>query len=179
MPYCSGNGPQSYFSLALLSLSPRKNDASMFCLLLGMCSYSIYQYFIIIIVWSIYQVALVVKNLPTNVGKCRSWVGSLNGEDPLEEEMATHSSILAWEIPWTEKPGGLQSTGPRRVGQDWANTRSTLSHHCVFPAPGRCLPGSRPTVNECSIEYLNRVINSPTFVSWKASALKMLAFTGV
>ena len=39
------------------------------------------------------------------------WVQSLSWEDPLEEEMATHSSILAWEIPWTEEPGGLQSTG--------------------------------------------------------------------
>ena len=39
-------------------------------------------------------------------------------EDPLEEEMATHSRILAWEIPWTEKSGGLQSMGSQRVGQD-------------------------------------------------------------
>ena len=39
------------------------------------------------------------------------WVPSLDWEDPLEEEMATHSSILAWEIPWTEEPGGLQSMG--------------------------------------------------------------------
>ena len=40
-----------------------------------------------------------------------TWVRSLGQEDPLEEEMATHSGILAWEIPWTEEPGGLQSTG--------------------------------------------------------------------
>ena len=43
-------------------------------------------------------------------------VQTLGGEDPLEEEMATHSSILAWEIPWTEGPGGLQSTGSQ---MDW------------------------------------------------------------
>ena len=42
------------------------------------------------------------------------WVQSLGQEDPLEEEMATHSSILAWEIPWTEKPGGLQSIGSQK-----------------------------------------------------------------
>ena len=42
-------------------------------------------------------------------------VRSLGGEDPLEKEMATHSSILAWEIPWTEEPGGLQSMGSQRV----------------------------------------------------------------
>ena len=43
------------------------------------------------------------------------WVGSLGPEDPLEKEMATHSSILAWRIPWTEEPGGLQSRGPQRL----------------------------------------------------------------
>ena len=45
-------------------------------------------------------------------------IPSLGGEDPLEEEMATHSSILIWEIPWTEKPGGLQSMGLQRAGHD-------------------------------------------------------------
>ena len=48
--------------------------------------------------------ALVVKNLPANAG---AGVQSLGQEDPLEKAMATHSSILAWEIPWTEEPGGL------------------------------------------------------------------------
>ena len=43
------------------------------------------------------------------------WVQSLGWEDPLEKEMATHSSILAWRIPWTEEPGGLQSMGLLRV----------------------------------------------------------------
>ena len=55
--------------------------------------------------------ALVVKNLPTNARD----VGSLGQEDPLEKEMATHYSILAWEIPWTEKPGELQYIGMQRV----------------------------------------------------------------
>ena len=45
-------------------------------------------------------------------------VGSLGQEDPLEEGMPTHSSILAWRIPWTEEPGGLQSMGSLRVGHD-------------------------------------------------------------
>ena len=49
-----------------------------------------------------------------------TWVRSLDWEDPLEKEMTTHSSILAWRIPWTEKPGGLQSMGSQRVGHDWA-----------------------------------------------------------
>ena len=43
-----------------------------------------------------------------------TWVWSLGQEDPLEKEMATHSSILAWEIPWTEEPGRLQSVGPQK-----------------------------------------------------------------
>ena len=47
-------------------------------------------------------------------------VQSLGGEDPLEEGMATHSSILAWRIPWTEKPSGLQSMGSHRVGHNLA-----------------------------------------------------------
>ena len=56
-----------------------------------------------------------VRRLPA-VQKTR--VESLGQEDPLEKEMATHSSILAWRIPWTEEPGGLQSMGSRKVGQD-------------------------------------------------------------
>ena len=47
-------------------------------------------------------------------------IGSLGREDPLEEEMATHFSGLAWEIPRTEEPGGLQSMGLQRIGHDWA-----------------------------------------------------------
>ena len=47
-----------------------------------------------------------------------TWVGSLGGEDPLEECVATHSRILAWGIPWTEEPGRLQSMGLQRVGHD-------------------------------------------------------------
>ena len=47
-----------------------------------------------------------------------TWVQSLGWEDPLEEEMAIHSSVLAWKIPWTEEPGGLQSMGSQRVRHD-------------------------------------------------------------
>ena len=59
-----------------------------------------------------------VKNLPANAEDIRNTVGSLGQEDPLEEDMATHSSILAWRIPWTEDPGGLHSIESRRVGHD-------------------------------------------------------------
>ena len=56
------------------------------------------------------QVAPVVKNLPAMQETQEMWVQSLGWEDPLEEEMATLSSIAAWEIPWTEEPGGLQGS---------------------------------------------------------------------
>ena len=57
------------------------------------------------------QVVPVVKNLPASAGDLRDGVRSPGQEDPLKEEMATHFSILAWKIPWTEEPGGLQSMG--------------------------------------------------------------------
>ena len=59
-----------------------------------------------------------VKNLPANTGDIRD-MGSIPGSgNPLEKGMAIHSSILAWRIPWTEEPGGLQSRGSQRVGHD-------------------------------------------------------------
>ena len=60
-------------------------------------------------------VAQVVKNLPAMQ---ETQVRSLGWEDPLEKGMATHSRILAWRIPWTEQPGGLQSMGSQRAGHD-------------------------------------------------------------
>ena len=59
-----------------------------------------------------------VKNLPANAGDVEMQVQSLGREDPLEEGMATHSSILTWRIPWTEELGRLQSMGSHRVGHD-------------------------------------------------------------
>ena len=60
----------------------------------------------------------VVKNSPANAGDQETCIRFLGGGDPLEKEMATHSSILACKIPWTEEPGGLQSTGSQRVGHN-------------------------------------------------------------
>ena len=57
-----------------------------------------------------------VKNLPAMQELQEMQVSSLGQEDPLEEGIPTHSSILVWRIPWTEEPGGLQSIGSRRVG---------------------------------------------------------------
>ena len=67
------------------------------------------------------QVMLVVKNPPANAGDVRDGIQSLGQEEPLEGSMATHCSVLAWRIPWTEEPGGpggLQSTGSQRVRRD-------------------------------------------------------------
>ena len=69
-------------------------------------------------------VAQMVKNLPT-LQETQVW--SLGQEDLLEKGMATHSSILAWRVPWTEEPGGLQSMGSQRVRHNWATNPFTFS----------------------------------------------------
>ena len=66
-------------------------------------------------IWHLHLVAQRIKHLPAMQ---ETWVRSLGWEDPLEKEMATHSSILAWRIAGTEEPGGLQSTGLQRVRHD-------------------------------------------------------------
>ena len=69
-----------------------------------------------------------VKNLPTVQ---KTWVRFLGQEDPLEKEMATHSRILPWEIPWTEEPGGLQSTGSQRIGYKLVTEQQQKQHNLV------------------------------------------------
>ena len=71
-----------------------------------------------------YLVAQMVKNLPA---KQETWVQSLSREDTLEKGLATHSGILAWRIPWTEEPGGLQSMGSQRVRHNWVANIFSLS----------------------------------------------------
>ena len=68
------------------------------------------------VIWA----SLVAQRLKCLPARQETWVQSLGQEDPLEKEMATHSSILAWRIPWTEEPGGLLSMGSQRVRHDWA-----------------------------------------------------------
>ena len=69
-----------------------------------------------------------VKNQPAGTGDAKMWVQSLGQEDPLEKGMATHSSILARRISWTEEPGGLQSMGSQRAGHDREAISTTKSH---------------------------------------------------
>ena len=74
--------------------------------------------------------AQLVKNLPAIQ---ETWVQSLGWEDPLKEEMAAHFSILAWDIPWTEEPGGLQSMGPQglKLNIQKTNQSDHMDHSLV------------------------------------------------
>ena len=72
---------------------------------------------------------LVAQRLKCLPAMWETWVQSLGRGDPLEKEMATHSSILAWRIPWTTEPGGLQSTGLQRVGHNWVASLSLSSNY--------------------------------------------------
>ena len=69
-------------------------------------------------VYTLIRASLVAQRLKHLPAMWETWVQSLGWEDPLEKEMATHSSILAWRVPWVEEPGELQSTGSQRVGHD-------------------------------------------------------------
>ena len=71
-----------------------------------------------IIVLQGYGASLVAQRLKHLPGMLETWIQSLGREDPLEKEMAPHSSTLAWRIPWREEPGRLQSIGSQRVGHD-------------------------------------------------------------
>ena len=103
--------------------------------------------------------AQTIKRLPAIRETC---VRSLGQEDPLEKEMATHSSILAWKIPWVEEPSGLQSMGLQRVGHDLATSliftltcETDLQKHCYNLCQRMfcscCLLG----VLWCHVLYLN------------------------
>ena len=81
------------------------------------------------------QVALVVKNPSANAGVVRD-AGSMGWEDPLEMGMATHSSILAWRILWTEEPGGLRSIGLQGVGTQLK--RRSVHTYKETPTPSKC-----------------------------------------
>ena len=93
------------------------------CVCVCVCIYIYIHIYIYIYIWAS-LIAQSVKNLSAMQ---ETQVRSLGGEDPLDKGMATHSSILAWRIPWTEEPGGLRSIGLQKVVHDWA----TNTHSCV------------------------------------------------
>ena len=78
--------------------------------------------------WVFFKASLVAQRLKHLPPMWKTWARSLGQEDPLEKEMATHSSILAWRIPWMEEPDRLWSTGSQRVGHNWAISLISLTH---------------------------------------------------
>ena len=87
---------------------------------------------------------------------------SLGRENPLEEEMATHSSILAWKIPWTEEPGRLQSTGSQRVGHKWATslTHLMVRHDVLVHREHPPNSPSQRTVSQASVWWISQAWQS-------------------
>ena len=100
-----------------------------------------------------------IKSLPVMQD---TWVQSLCQEDPLEKEMATHSSILAWRIPWTMRPGRLQSTGSQRVGHDRVTNTFTFREAVAH------IDGNRGSGSDCwgldTGPCTNRVTTGESFI---------------
>ena len=93
-------------------------------------------------------------------------VQSLSWEDPLEEGMATHSSVLAWRISWTEEPGGLRSIGSQRVGHNLSNLASTVSYHsvlCTWDSPSSVAQSCHCC---CAFHYMEGTVYSFSYRWW-------------
>ena len=93
-----------------------------------------------------------------------TWVRSLGREDPLEKAMATHSSILAWKIPWMEEPGRLQSMGSQRVRHDWATSlfwgvTPDTSFFCLKLISCLLSPSDEP-LSKCHVNFEESTFNS-------------------
>ena len=89
---------------------------------------------------------LVVQMIKNSPAMQEIWIWSLGWEDPLDKWMATHSSILAWRIPWTEEPGGLKSMGLQRVGHDWVTDTFTFFGTGVTTSSYYITAAQRPMV---------------------------------
>ena len=133
-----------------------------------------------------------------------TWVQSLGREHSLEKEVATHSNILAWRIPWTEEPSGLQSVGSGRVGLTWATNRQSYmraSPRSSAPSPGGELHCPQPFlqlleeqgsvlgtvgVPRADVElqchspfwiYILRITIHPPFTHWPVSSLVLVTYS--
>ena len=98
-------------------------------------------------------------------GRQEKWVWSLTQEDPLEEDTASYSSILAWRIPWTEQPGRLQSIGLQRIGHDWSDLacmheseRKRKSHRVTVREDKKQNNSERMKIILNNSDYLGKVI---------------------
>ena len=110
--------------------------------------------------------SLVAQRLKRLPAMRETWVWSQGREDPLEKEMATHSSILAWRIPWAVEPGGVQSTGSQRVRHDWA---TSLSFTGLWSAAQHALSSKG---KDFSRGYLDSCHPDPTLVpvTWRGNS---------
>ena len=89
--------------------------------------------------------SLVAQKVKSLSAMQKTWVRSLSWEDPLEKEMAVHSSILAWKIPWTADPGRLPSMGSQRVGHDWVTSLQLCSTAKLTVSNPQSFPGASPS----------------------------------
>ena len=120
-----------------------------------------------------FQAAQWVKNLPAMQETQEMQVRSQGSDDPLEEEMATHSSILAWRIPQTEENGGLQPIGSQRVGHEWSNLSCThTGSECIGILQARILEWAAISFSKGSLQPRDRTrvscIADRRFIVWAA-----------
>ena len=112
-----------------------------------------------------FLVAQMVKSLSAEQ---ETWVRSLSWKDPLEEGMATHSSILAWRIPWTEMPGGLQFVGLQRVrhNRETKQTTAQFMYICPSYSPKSLHPPPTPVSNGILTLYLFKDLSTSKLQIW-------------
>ena len=159
---CARAGTGSPFP-PIASCSAHGYSGSCVDLLLNSTCFFSQFFFVFFFLWSKHSLSLclrvsMVKNLPAMQ---QTWVWPQDQEDPLEKEMETHSSILAWRIPWTEKPGRLQSMGLQRVKHDWATNTAHISFWIYFT-----LLHPQDNGRESPISYLWRLWGSSQDTQW-------------
>ena len=153
---------QDMFVVFCLFVSRQNNNFCLFCDVFPICNFANHFFYWVrkletslCVKYRTLRPSLVaqaVKRLPT---MRETRVRSLGREDPLEKEMATHSSILAWKIPWTEELGWLLSMGSQRVGHDWATSLFTSIFKSLIYVTMKiieanifsCLKGAKHTFN--------------------------------
>ena len=130
-------------------------------------AYHLYSYVFICVYVRASLVTQMVKNPPTMQ---EIWVGSLGQEDPLEKGIATHCSILAWRIPWTEKLGWLQSMWSQRVGHNWATNAKTLHTHIYV-----CIHIYTCMLSCCHVQIFVTLWTDSPWILWTEKPVGLLA----
>ena len=116
------------FSFRQLHQTSNTDYSRVFVYVYTICYGNVYNLYVHTHIYMGFLGGSVVKNLPA---KQEMQVRSLGQEEPLEEEMATHCSALAWKMPWTEEPGGLQSMGSQRIRYDLATKQQHIYVHLI------------------------------------------------